>query len=95
MVCANRMVSGWEIFLKWVKLERGFITNLLPSKRNSQMILKQAHYELRAETSWQVTEQEIVGGTWRERQEEGNREGQVKKDEVSINRKQPYGLFTS
>lgn len=56
--------------------------------------LKQAHYEFR-ETSQQVTEQEIVGGHMKAKTGRREQERQVKKDEVSINRKQPYGLFTS
>ena len=35
------------------------------------------------------------GGYMKAKTGRREQEGQVKKDEVSINRKQPYGLFTS
>lgn len=57
--------------------------------------LKQAHYEFR-ETSRAGHRAGNRGwGAHEAKTGKREQERQVKKDEVSINRKQPYGLFTS
>lgn len=56
--------------------------------------LKHSHHKLR-EASMAEHRAGNCGGHMKVKTGRREQEGQMKKDEVSINRKQPYGLFTS